>query len=171
MMLGGEEACALMHKRKSFPRSAVARKRRRHPAIELLIITSHHHLLLITNITPTLRPYTYTPPPLQETPTISRSFYHPPTPPDCIFRQRHNSWSSPFRFVSPAKTNSLGHHHQKVRSQLQTAIDRNPRRPQTNQPPRGNDTALLRTRRCSKIPNKQALASRSQSRGHSSASE
>lgn len=125
----------------------------------------------LTNTTPTLRPYTYTPPPLQETPTISRSFYHPPTPPDCIFRQRHNSWSSPFRFVSPAKTNSLGHHHQKVRSQLQTAIDRNPRRLQTTPPPRGNDTALLRTRRCSKIANKQALASRSQPRGHSSASE
>ena len=170
MMLGGEEACALMHKRKSFPRSAVARKRRRHPAIELLIITSHHHLLL-TYTTSTSRPYTYTPPPLQETPTIRRSFYHPPTPPDCIFRQRHHSWSSPFRFVSPAKTNSLGHHHQKVRSQLQTAIDRNPRRLQTTPTPRGNDTALFRTRRCSEIANKQALASRSQSRGHSSASE
>ena len=75
------------------------------------------------------------------------------------------------RFVSLQKTNSLGHHHQKVRSQLQTAIDRNPRRHSTDPPPRGNDTALLRTRRCSKIANKQALASCSQSRGHSSASE
>lgn len=68
------------HKRKSFPRSAVARKRRRHSAIELPIITSHHHFSLITDTTSTLRPYTYTPPPLRETPTNSRSFYHPPTP-------------------------------------------------------------------------------------------
>ena len=86
-------------------------------------------------------------------PTASRSKRHPP---------------GVIRFA--AKTNSL-HHHQKVRSYLRPAIDRNARRPSTDPRPRGNDTALVRTRRFSKIANQQALASRSQSRGHSSASE
>lgn len=95
---------------------------------------------------------------------------HPPIPLDCITCQSIQTPGAA-RFVSLQKTNSLGHHHQKVRSQLHTAIDRNPRRHSTDPPPRGNDTALLRTRRCSKIANKQAFASRSQSRGHSSPSE
>lgn len=132
-----------------------------------IIIIAHHHFL--TPPPPAaLRPYIYTPHPLPQTPTVSRSFDYSPIPPDCISLQKPYPPGAGTRFA--AKTNSL-QHHQKVRSYLRPAIDRNPRRPSTDPQPRGNDTALVRTRRSSKIAIQQASASRSQSRGHSSASE
>jgi len=164
-----EEACALCTGGASlFP----SRQSRANAALSSSSKLHHHHLPPSLSYLLHHQQYAYTP----ATPGDSnyspflRSINHPPIPPDCITRQSIHP-PGVARFVSLQKTNSLGHHHQKVRSQLQTAIDRNPRRHSTDPPPRGNDTALLRTRRCSKIANKQALASCSQSRGHSSASE
>lgn len=139
-----------------------------HPAASYTITSSHHHFLTWKTNTPihthhrrSRRIQLSAVPSINTSSSCSTRLHHSP-------KHRH-SWSSPFRFA--AKTNSLGHHHQKVRSHLQTAIDRNPRRHSTDPPPRGNDTALIRTRRCSQIANKQTLTGCSQSRGHSSASE
>ena len=150
-----------------FPSSPVARKRRSATQQQWELLHHHHHHPPSLSCTTTLAPIHIhrihsNRLQLLAVPSITCRFRPTASP--------SNPYTPGAVVRSAAKTNSL-QHHQKVRSHLRPAIDRNPRRPSTDPRPRGNDTALIHTRRSSKIANQQALASRSQSRGHSSASE
>jgi hypothetical protein len=150
--MSGRRGGVCTGRRKSFPQSAVARKRRRSLTKQQATPTPPTTTAIsnIYNIPPLL---------LQEILTSSRSFCRPPL---LSNSQLHSHLapgvvSSPFRRRDkfPRESRSTG----KFDHTSRAAIDRRARHLLNDPRPRGNDTALVRTWRLSEIAREQALAS------------